>query len=106
MAERAKTNDPNTMDMDTIWSGNSYLWDEDKSTKKEEKGKGWDWSKSIQEMSFEEAQAWFKDYKNITKKAGKAYAQGTNLGVLRTIIGITSCPWKESRKARIPWIIK
>ena len=49
-------------------------WDEAKSTenKKEDKGKGCDWSKSIQEMSLDEARAWFKDYENLTAKLGKA----------------------------------
>ena len=74
MAERAKTKDPNTMDMDTTWSGNRTSWDEDKSTKKEkeDKGKGCDWSKSIQGISLDEARAWFKDYKNLAAKSGKA----------------------------------
>ena len=49
-------------------------WDEDKSTKKEkeDKGKGHDWSKSIQGMSLDEVRAWFKDYKNLAVKSGKA----------------------------------
>ena len=49
-------------------------WDEDKSTKKEkeDKGKGCDWSKSIQGMSLDEARAWFKDYENLAAKSGKA----------------------------------
>ena len=49
-------------------------WDEDKSTKKEkeDKGKGCDWSKSIQGMSLDEARAWFKDYENLAAKLGKA----------------------------------
>ena len=49
-------------------------WNEDKSTKKEkeDKGKGQDWSKSIQGMSLDEARAWFKDYKNLAAKLGKA----------------------------------
>ena len=49
-------------------------WDEDKSTKKEDKdkGKGYDWSKSIQGMNFDEACTWFKDYENIASKAEKA----------------------------------
>ena len=49
-------------------------WDEDKSTKKEkeDKGKGHDWSKSIQEISLDEARAWFKDYENLAAKSGKA----------------------------------
>ena len=49
-------------------------WDEDKSTKKEkeDKGKGHNWSKSIQGMSLDEARAWFKDYKNLAAKSGKA----------------------------------
>ena len=49
-------------------------WDEDKSTKKEkeDKGKGRDWSKSIQGMSLDEAKAWFKYYENLAAKSGKA----------------------------------
>ena len=49
-------------------------WDEAKSTenKKEDKGKGQDWSKSIQGMSLDEARAWFKDYKNLAAESGKA----------------------------------
>ena len=49
-------------------------WDEAKSTKnkKEDKGKGHDWSKSIQGMSLDEARAWFKDYENLAAKSGKA----------------------------------
>ena len=48
--------------------------DEDKSTKKEkeDKGKGCDWSKSIQGMSLNEARAWFNDYENLAAKLGKA----------------------------------
>ena len=50
------------------------FWDEDKSIKKEkeDKGKGWDWSKSIQGISLNEARAWFKDYENLAAKSGKA----------------------------------
>ena len=47
-------------------------WDEDKSIKKEDKGKGHDWSKSIQGMSLDKARAWFKDYENLAAKLGKA----------------------------------
>ena len=49
-------------------------WDEAKSTenKKEDKGKGQDWSKSIQGMSLDEARAWFKDYESLAAKSGKA----------------------------------
>ena len=49
-------------------------WDEDKSIKKEkeDKGKGHDWSKSIQGMSLDKARAWFKDYENLAVKLGKA----------------------------------
>ena len=49
-------------------------WDEAKSikNKKEDKGKGQDWSKSIQGMSLDEVRAWFKDYKNLAAKSGKA----------------------------------
>ena len=49
-------------------------WDEAKSTenKKEDKGKGHDWSKSIQGMSLDKARAWFKDYENLAAKLGKA----------------------------------
>ena len=49
-------------------------WDEDKSTKKEkeDKGKGQDWSKSIQGMSLDKARAWFKDYETLAAKSGKA----------------------------------
>ena len=127
-AERAKTRDPNAMDIDATWSSNSKCfncsrehfakeckkpklqcseckflggshkkdcpqrgkgsrqahstkteegatsWDEAKSTenKKEDKGKGHDWSKSIQGMSLNEARAWFKDYENLAAKSGKA----------------------------------
>ena len=48
--------------------------DEDKSIKKKkkDKDKGQDWSKSIQEMSLDDARARFKDYKNLTTKSGKA----------------------------------
>ena len=74
MAERAKRRDSNAMDMDTTWSGNRTSWDEAKSikNKKEDKGKGHDWSKSIQGMSLDEARAWFKDYENLAVKSGKA----------------------------------
>ena len=127
-AERAKTKDPNAMDIDATRSGNNQCFncggehftkeckksklqcskckfldgghkkdcsqqgkgscqahsakteegtislDEDKSIKKEkeDKGKGQDWSKSIQGMSLDEAQAWFKDYKTLAAKLGKA----------------------------------
>ena len=49
-------------------------WDEDKSIKKEkeDKGKGRDWSKSIQGMLLDKARAWFKDYENLAAKLGKA----------------------------------
>ena len=49
-------------------------WNEDKSieNKKEDKGKGCDWSKSIQGMSLDKARAWFKDYENLAAKPGKA----------------------------------
>ena len=49
-------------------------WDEAKSTenKKEDKGKGCDWSKSIQGMSLNKARVWFKDYENLAAKSGKA----------------------------------
>ena len=49
-------------------------WDEAKSTKnkKEDKGKGHDWSKSIQGMSLDKVRAWFKDYENLAAKLGKA----------------------------------
>ena len=49
-------------------------WDKNKSTKKkkEDKSKGCDWSKSIQGMSLDKARAWFKDYKNLAAKSGKA----------------------------------
>ena len=48
-------------------------WDEAKSTeKKEDKGKGYDWSKPIQGMSLDKARAWFKDYENLAAKSGKA----------------------------------
>ena len=128
MAERAKTKNPNAMDIDATQSGNNKYfncsrehftkeckklklqcsehkflsgghkkdcshwgesshqacsakteegatsWDEDKSTKKdkEDKGKGWDWSKSIQGMSLDKAWAWFKDYKTLAAKSKKA----------------------------------
>ena len=69
MAERAKTRDPSP----GVVIATS--WDEDKSTKKEEdknKGKGCDWSKSIQGMNFDKACTWFKDYENIASKVEKA----------------------------------
>ena len=128
MAERAKTKDPNAMDIDAVQSGNNKCfncggehfankckklklqcseckflgsshkkdcshwgkgghqarsaktkegaisWDEAKSTenKKEDKGKSWDWSKSIQGIFLNEAQAWFKDYETLAVKSGKA----------------------------------
>ena len=128
MAERAKTRDPNAMDIDAAQSGNNKYfncgrehftkeckklklqcgeckflggghkkgcscqgkgscqacsvkteegttsWDGTKSTKnkKEDKGKGCDWSKSIQGMSLDKARVWFKDYKNLAAKSGKA----------------------------------
>ena len=128
MAERAKTRDPNAMDIDATWSSNNKCfncggehftkeykkpklqcgkckflggghkkdcsqrgkggwqarstkteegatsWDEAKSikNKKEDKGKGRDWSKFIQGMSLNKARAWFKDYENLAVKSGKA----------------------------------
>ena len=48
-------------------------WKEDKSTKKDNKGKGHDWTSSIKGMSLDEARAWFKDYETLAaKSAGKA----------------------------------
>ena len=48
-------------------------WDEDKSTNKDNKGKGQDWTSSIKGMSLDEARAWFKDYETLAaKSAGKA----------------------------------
>ena len=48
-------------------------WEEDKSTKKDNKGKGRDWTSSIKGMSLDKARAWFKDYETLTaKSAGKA----------------------------------
>ena len=48
-------------------------WDEDKSTNKDNKGKGHDWTSSIKGMSLDKARAWFKDYETLTaKSAGKA----------------------------------
>ena len=48
-------------------------WDEDKSTNKDNKGKGHDWTSSIKGMSLDEAHAWFKDYETLAaKSAGKA----------------------------------
>ena len=48
-------------------------WDEDKSTNKDNKGKGHNWTSSIKGMSLDEAHAWFKDYETLTAKlAGKA----------------------------------
>ena len=35
-------------------------WDEDKSTNKDNQGKGRDWTSSIKGMSLDEARAWFK----------------------------------------------
>ena len=59
---------------DTKTEEGATSWDEDKSTKKEkeDKGKGHDWSKSIQGMSLDKARAWFKDYENLAVKSGKA----------------------------------
>ena len=128
MVERAKTKDPNAMDIDAARSGNNKCfncegehftkeckqiklqcskckflggghkkdcshqgkggcqacstktkegatsWDKDKRTKKEKenKGKDQDWSKSIQGMFLNKAQAWFKNYENLAVKLGKA----------------------------------
>ena len=48
-------------------------WDENKSTNKDNKGKGRDWTSSIKGMSLGEARAWFKDYETLAaKSAGKA----------------------------------
>ena len=48
-------------------------WDEDKSTNKDNKGKGCNWTSSIKGMSLDEARAWFKDYETLAaKSAGKA----------------------------------
>ena len=48
-------------------------WNEDKSTNKDNKGKGRDWTSSIKGMSLDKARAWFKDYKTLAaKSAGKA----------------------------------
>ena len=44
-------------------------WDEDKSTNKDNKGKGHDWTSSIKGMSLDEACTWFKDYKTLTAKS-------------------------------------
>ena len=44
-----------------------------KSTNKDNKGKGRDWTSSIKGMSLDEAHTWFKDYETLTAKlAGKA----------------------------------
>ena len=48
-------------------------WEENKSTNKDKKRKGCDWTSSIKGMSLDEAHAWFKDYETLTaKSAGKA----------------------------------
>ena len=48
-------------------------WDEDKSTNKDNKGKGCDWTSSMKGMSLDKAHAWFKDYETLTAKwVGKA----------------------------------
>ena len=48
-------------------------WEGDKSTKKDNKGKGRDWTSSIKGMSLDEARTWFKDDKTLTAKSvGKA----------------------------------
>ena len=48
-------------------------WDEDKSTNKDNKGKGHDWTSSIKGMSLDEACTWFKDYETLAAKSvGKA----------------------------------
>ena len=48
-------------------------WEDDKSTNKDNKGKGCDWTSSIKGMSLDEARAWFKDYETLAaKSAGKA----------------------------------
>ena len=44
-------------------------WDEDKSTNKDNKGKGRDWTASIKGMSLDEARAWFKDYETLAAKS-------------------------------------
>ena len=44
-------------------------WDEDKSTNKDNKGKGHDWTSSIKGMSLDEACTWFKDYKTLAAKS-------------------------------------
>ena len=57
-------------------------WNEDKSTNKENKEKGRDWTSSIKGMSLDEACAWSKDYETLAaKSAGKAYLQHMCLGV-------------------------
>ena len=43
-------------------------WEEDKSTNKDNKGKGCDWSSSIKGMSLDKARAWFKDYETLAAK--------------------------------------
>ena len=48
-------------------------WDEDKSTNKDNKGKGRNWTSSIKGMSLDEACARFKDYETLAAKlVGKA----------------------------------
>ena len=44
-------------------------WDEDKSTNKDNKGKGRNWTSSIKGMSLDKAHAWFKDYETLTAKS-------------------------------------
>ena len=61
-----------------VWTADSEdkpatSWDEDKSTNKDNKGKGRDWTSSIKGMSLDEARAWFKDYETLAAKlVGKA----------------------------------
>ena len=48
-------------------------WDEDKSTSKDNKGKGGDWTSSIKGMLLDEACTSFKEYETLAAKlAGKA----------------------------------
>ena len=49
------------------------FWNEDKSTNKDSKGKGHDWTSSIKGMLLDEAHTWFKDYETLAAKSvGKA----------------------------------
>ena len=60
-------------------------WEEDKSTKKDNKGKGRDWTPSIKGMSLDEARAWFKDYETLAAKSvGKCHIHAQSSDSVRT----------------------